>query len=239
MNAMYGPDSVANSPEESDNEEPAEKQLRGLLSEHMVMNPFEHKDFLPESSLTQLITKDRIRSCMPDAQEDLIGFVSDHAPRLFAILVYIQESGKDLNSAMKRFKAYALTDTHLPVPKVYEKEECSYNRSSAGGQQQSRATGVAQCSHDRALNAFHHKQWKHDKIRHFYNDQWMFLSPVFTKEKFEHNLKPRIILPFTRRGDGSGKGHFSQVQEIYLRADHQRIFPTVSLPQSTNRPPAE
>ncbi|ETI20037.1 hypothetical protein G647_09052 [Cladophialophora carrionii CBS 160.54] len=226
MNAVYGSESATNSPEESDNEEPAEKQLRGLLSEHMVMNPLDHKDFLPESSFKQLINRDRIRICMPGVKEDLIEFVSDHAPRLFAIVVYIQEFGKELSSAMTRFRKHGLTDGHLPIPNINEKGVCSYNRSSPGREQHSRLTAVTQCSHSRALDALHHKQWKHDKIRQLYSDQWMFLSPVFTKEKFEHNLDPRIVLPFTRRGGGSGKGHFSEVREVYLRADHQRIFPT-------------
>jgi serine/threonine protein kinase len=54
--------------------------------------------------------------------------------------------------------------------------------------------------------------------------QWIFLAPVFTKEKFHHELENKSCFPFMIRHNPEGKGHYSSVCKVEIHGAHQTVF---------------
>jgi hypothetical protein len=71
--------------------------------------------------------------------------------------------------------------------------------------------------------------WDYDNVSDFYESQWLFLAPFFTKEKFVYELDDACPLPFTSINPRSEKmTAFSIVQEATIHPGHQSIIPSVS-----------
>jgi hypothetical protein len=165
---------------------------------------------------------------LPGASDGLVKFVCYHSKRVFLNLVWSCDGDQDLASVIKRFRAFGLTDKHLPIENIAIKGKCKAKpvwESSANSQEEE----VPGCTHDTILNVFHYDLWESCTIERFHENQWKFLSPVFRKADFKQKLDISVILPFTWVSEkGQWKeGHFSTVCEAKLRADHQDEFPLV------------
>jgi hypothetical protein len=73
------------------------------------------------------------------------------------------------------------------------------------------------------------KDWDYDNVSDFYESQWLFLAPVFTKQQFVYELDDACPLPFTSINPLSEKmSAFSIVQEATIHPGHQSIISSVS-----------
>jgi len=71
--------------------------------------------------------------------------------------------------------------------------------------------------------------WSYDDISLFCDSQWMFLAPIFTKDRFVYELQGTCPLPFTSiNQDSTRMSAFSIVQETTIHPAHQNIISLVS-----------
>ncbi|RSL60543.1 hypothetical protein CEP53_005419 [Fusarium sp. AF-6] len=61
----------------------------------------------------------------------------------------------------------------------------------------------------------------------FYDKQWCFLSPIFTKERFRYKFSKFHRLPYTTTGKKANPGasHYSKVKERSIHAKHIDLWP--------------
>ena len=225
--------------------------LANRLAKCMVFNGHQQKYFLPKAAFARLITEKCIQKCLRGASSELIEFVRENATKIFAIVVYIGISGPELHITMRSFQEHGLNDEMLPVKnmrcnaeeKSDDEEESDDEKSSDDeeinvGVEKYKGEGEVTCSHHRALSVFHRLPWGGARFQHFYEAQWKFLSPVFTKDNFIYCLEPECVLPIKELEDEAGRGHFSRVNPAMLRADHWEVLPMVRPPAKTQIDPS-
>ncbi|KPM36558.1 hypothetical protein AK830_g10019 [Neonectria ditissima] len=170
------------------------------------------KQFLPESSISQLVTEKNVKELIPKASPELIQFVCREARRVFLTLAFCWcgDFMDPLLDITEEFQDCGLSDEWFPIENITITEKCEMMVEECED---------VQCRHHPSLDAFH--DWNSFYVSRFYNDQWQFASPVFTENQPKQILHARSILPITwvnREGKG---GHFSEVSEAKLRFDHQ------------------
>ncbi|KAM0332207.1 hypothetical protein ACHAQA_002482 [Verticillium albo-atrum] len=69
-------------------------------------------------------------------------------------------------------------------------------------------------------------KWDLDDIDMFGLRQWTFLAPVFSPEKFHHELEDDTCLPFIIHHSHRDRGHYSSVYEVAIHKAHQTVFPS-------------
>lgn len=173
--------------------------------------------FLPRNCLSKLLQIDRIKECMPTAEDTLIKLVADEATLVFATILRSNcgsyGSKLLLQSIVEMCLQHGLCDRRLPIPDVPTSE---YDQEAI------RATRPE-------LQAFDY--WGDDSWgiwESFYNTQWTFLAPTFTRARLEHTLPARTILPFTGYAEEVSSGNFGSVSKAYLHANHVEGFDEVS-----------
>lgn len=160
------------------------------------------KDFLPEGCIGDLITEEAVleelpalNSETPDGKE-LLGFIQKDARKVFAIAVHSGLTGAELCDAMKLFKCNNFHDGCLPIKDIR--------------------------SNKQNLNLFRRKPWNKTRVYNFYEKQWKFLAPVFSKNKFKHDLPPESILPFIWMSSTVKEGTFSQIFQVKIHESHHK-----------------
>jgi hypothetical protein len=161
------------------------------------------QDFLPESYIAELITKETIIEKLNNDDFDpshgknheLVSFILESANRVFAITVMCGCRGSYLHKVMRQFKQYNFQDASLPL--------------------KSDTLSVLPC--------FDNRYWNVLEKRRFLDVQWTFLAPVFSrKEFFRLELESEHILPFTFVSKETKEGAFSQVPQITIHPSHQK-----------------
>jgi serine/threonine protein kinase len=178
------------------------KQARLKSSEH-------DRNYLPYSCLTKLISKSTVQSILQSPS--LEKWVLSDAKRVFAILVVLDIV--DL-SVIRALKNSNFNDEHLPIQLHADKTNpCPVALSESNGD-------------DRVLNGFrNHDTWDFDSVSKFYDEQWVFLAPVFEGSK-EYDLSYSTPLPFLKKSGPLGKGAFGVVYQVQIHCAHQRFFDT-------------
>ncbi|KAL2128804.1 hypothetical protein VTI74DRAFT_8610 [Chaetomium olivicolor] len=171
-------------------------------------------EFVPEGSLTPVVSKEAIRWGLDDDDlewtkelDDLVEFIHARAKKLFAITVrYIGLEPSSLRKAMRLFKDGpngGFTDDNLPVEPQEEDK-------------------------DHILASFNGKLrrpiWTDVRIDIFCTNQWKFLAPILnvaTKHQYNHDFERACILPFTKRYEAeSDRGAFGQVYKYGIHPNH-------------------
>ncbi|KAI3324604.1 HET-domain-containing protein [Xylariaceae sp. AK1471] len=213
---------------------PNKKPLRdfqGIIVSALTSSGFDGR-FLPQSALSSLIGNADLGVLLPRASEDLIKFVRRDAPRVFlTIALSLDVSGDELVEVVKSFQERRFTDKALPVENIELHMRC-LDRESDVRCKCPECTllcekGGVSCAHDKVLNVFHNEDWGSSTFGNFYNNQWIFSAPVFKKSNFRQfntELPEKTILPFTWKSTKPHSGHFSNVFEAKLHADHQDEF---------------
>jgi hypothetical protein len=187
------------------------RAFREKISLSLVESQLDQLEFLPEGEFSKLVTEDEVGSLLPGASPRLVKFVSQDARKVFLIIVMCCDLSDDLLSIVNTCQELGMTDTRLPIENIAKNGTCrSYD-----------ASATRRCTHDKALNIFHHRPWDSNTVKRFFNEQWTFCSPVF-KSKIQPKLKPNCRLPFTWVNDFYKDGHFSTVREARLHADHHQ-----------------
>lgn len=170
--------------------------------------------YLPEKRLLEMVTRERIKSILPDAIDDLVDFILEDGLRLFVVAVNSLSIASHIMEAMRVFQTHGLHDEDLPIEEI--DTVCKAIPTSEGP-----SSDTADCSHDNKMDAFHHYPWTWKNRRSFCTEQWGVLVPRLTMNQFE-KFETNRILPITQKNARSvGGGHFSQVFKAKLLAEYQ------------------
>lgn len=181
----------------------------------LVYSPLENKSFVPNGALEELITFDTITSTLaavglPAAELLLLArAIVERGRRVFAILVFINQVS-DIKTLFKE----GFTDEMLPV--AYQAEGDSW---------QVRSYIPNSDNLDQGKVWVFFQDWKKSTIFSFCERQWMFLSPVFSKDQFKYFLHRDAILPFVSAKGQTKQSYFSMVFHVKVHAAHQRFEP--------------
>jgi len=204
--------------------DPSEQQhclesIRDHVEEKEIKSHFGNR-FVPEDSISELIKKVKLESLFPD--KGLAEFVRSKARKVFLITVVSMDSNNsELVQIMKIFREKGLSDEMLPIPELHKNGECIH-RTIAKTEYHSRSN-QDRCRHPSCLSAFHQKPWTRQKFGYFYGHQWLFTAPVFSTSncsKYTKELPENTVLPVTWRNPTPRSGHFSDVYEAEIHADH-------------------
>jgi hypothetical protein len=80
----------------------------------MVESAFDAKEFLPNGSLSTILTRPVMEGCLLNASPELLDFTWSQGRKHFAILISIGYLGDQLQSTMEQFKSHRFTDSELP-----------------------------------------------------------------------------------------------------------------------------
>ncbi|KAI1122380.1 hypothetical protein F5Y10DRAFT_254264 [Nemania abortiva] len=186
----------------------------------LVYSPLENKSFVPNGALEELITFETITSTLATAglpDRELIclaNVIVEKGRRIFAILVFINQ----LNEIGTFFNE-GFTDDMLPV--AYQAEGDSWKVRSY-------IPNSDDLDREKVWVFFQH--WKKSTIFSFCERQWMFLSPVFSKEQFKYFLHRDAILPFVSAKGQTKQSYYSMVFHVEVHAAHQRFETTINRP---------
>jgi hypothetical protein len=181
----------------------ASQALRTRIAKAKIMSAMDHRAFVPTSSIHELITEESIKLELSHTRllpQSLSRFILPFIlSKASKIFAILVYIKKTEN--IEDFWFRGLSDEVLPVA----------------------IPGLA------ALELSVFNSWDFDNVSDFYEAQWLFLAPIFTKEKFVYELEDACPLPFTSINPRSEKmSAFSIVQEATIHPGHQRIIPSVS-----------
>lgn len=192
--------------------------LKEQLSDARIESCLDRKRYVPESRIHELITENNIKAELNRLEirvtTELMNFVLENAKRLFAILVYSNMTKKITGCCEHKFM-----DGHLPV--IGPDAHNGYRFSSLSEQQ---PFGV---SIDDASVAL----WEWDKADFqvdFYENQWLFVVPVFNRTRYRYKFHREHILPFVSVGtEKERSGGFSRVSPVTIHPAHQQGYSSV------------
>jgi hypothetical protein len=155
--------------------------------------------FLPHSFLSEFITEAAVAEELEenldiDNDSDLVNFIVESAKKVFATAIISAIDGSNLYMLMKRFQEKKFDDRCLPLK---------------------RDTMLA-------LPCFQGKFWNKLRTHNFLRNQWVFLTPVFSKSQFKiFELEPEHVFPFTWVSNDAKKGTFNNVYQVTIHESHQ------------------
>lgn len=195
--------------------------LRDRLLYSFTLGKWDNKAYLPESSLTYLITPKNVRADQANATPDLVDFICTKATRVFVTVLMCLDSETyelDVVPTMSLMQRHGFTDQFLPISRS---TFAHFSDSSSSG-----AAHRIDCSHDAALDVFHDTAFTKASLRQFFHTQWKFLAPIFTEGSQQMQLSDECPLPITNIKLG-GVENDSWVYKVQIHPDHQRILPAV------------
>jgi hypothetical protein len=188
------------------------------------------RDFAPKGSIDDVITRKSILMEMDvddptDDDELLVDNILEKAKKVFAIAVHIGLDGSNLRKAMASFKSNGFADKDLPIS--YTMRENAVNQPNDHAMDPSNTHQVVARSRSSASGTnipasfdISRRPWNRGRIYNFFEAQWKFLAPVFSTDKFNHDLEPLCILPFVSKDSDIDKGSFGQVSKFEIHPDH-------------------
>ncbi|KAI0140487.1 hypothetical protein GGR57DRAFT_425286 [Xylariaceae sp. FL1272] len=191
----------------------APDRVRDLLPRSYAVSRFNSdrgEDFLPasfverllpdEDTITREIGQKNLETIPSHKSQRLVEWIQDEAPRLFLILIQMNLGEDLLFKSMKAFKRKKLTDSDLPL----DHPTCDSTSCPKG-----------QCT------IFPLREQGAWYRRAFGITQWIFLSPVFKRDKSDYDCHHKAILPFIQKGiENASTGGFSTVYKVTIHADH-------------------
>lgn len=174
------------------------------------------ESFAPEDT-EAAITHEVELDATAESLSQLVQYVHDPrqpAKRLFLALLMI-----DSVSTLKSFYRSEFCDRDLPV----HHESC-YRKGDGG--HQSHYYVVSTPSESKEWSFF--SSWSENNVEAFERAQWMFLAPVFTRDKFEYPINQDYPLPITWKAPEPKYGYSSSVYEVEMHEAHQQVLSNVS-----------
>ncbi|KAK7178832.1 heterokaryon incompatibility protein [Paraphaeosphaeria sporulosa] len=172
-----------------------------------------HVPFLPEGKIEHVFTKTKLTQelrrydrsrveklgknpCSDTYLNELSDWIYQHGKKVLAITLYCAFDEADTMVAMGMFRKYNFGDNELPVGEFEE-------------------------APDHILKAFPRKYWTQIRRQHFYDHQWKFIVPVFTRARYDYDLDPKEIFPFTLDSSTLPKvGAFGAVYKARFHEKH-------------------
>jgi len=183
--------------------------LQEKILARLVYCQFDKKDFLPQSSLDELITTESIEEELRSAGLAMLSAdIFKNARKVFTVLVYIGMVG-----AMESLHGEGFADEYLPVELVSKRD--GYTMVS---RQNSRRS-------EKIFRSFNRDPWNSMKRKAFLDYQWLVQSPVFESGQ-HYSLDTHCILPFISDARQIARSYFSKVFEVQVHPAHQHVFRT-------------
>ncbi|CAH0003415.1 unnamed protein product [Clonostachys byssicola] len=200
-----------------DDEELAE-ELDGMISENYC-----GKKYMPSKWMEAYTSEAVVKSILgsryePPLVPDLVSYVL-HSPAKKLLLLLALCQALHCLPAMKNF---GLNDDYLPVT-IIRKPGTKGLIRKLGDHEGGR--GDFPVPHD----------WNPSMRGSFERNQWLFLAPVFTEDRFHHELHSDTPLPFLpmETSPQPKLGGFSTVLEVHVDTSHQRVITTYGQPNSS------
>jgi len=197
----------------------AVESLREKIQAGLVRSEFDRKEFLPIKVFRKLLNKQTISACFPAAPEDLINWINDEGRRVFAtVLLCTGLDSSALLSLLESFHRQKFRDTELPIahscpPECINEDKLHIHTLS-----------------DTHLLSFSNPFWKSYMIRLFYQNQWVFLSPIFREDASAHSaphpgsvLHKDSVLPFTSLNGVVQQHEFYTIYHASMPIEHQSV----------------
>ncbi|KAI1121969.1 hypothetical protein F5Y10DRAFT_255134 [Nemania abortiva] len=174
-----------------------------IISQALEPSTFDTRPekYCPQNKFEEFVTKEAIskhfENDLPDdkpGRRELVRWIYDKARKIFFIMVVSGFTNIETLTALRRIRADGLTDECLPISKPRSDD------------------GVTEI-------------WESESITqrdNFFDKQWRFIIPVFSKSQFHHDLQPETILPFEEIDNGYiSQGGFSHVRGFKVHPAHQ------------------
>ncbi|KAJ3962809.1 hypothetical protein N0V92_000497 [Colletotrichum tropicale] len=206
---------------DSDSESDDSPSLGDQLFSYLVESKFDSKrEFLPEGYIDKVISHSAIQDelffgmKLDGDDKALINFIHAHSKKVFATAYYALGGvgGSSLLDTMVYFRRHNFTDRALPINDIQKVDETRKAKS--------KLPFPFDFNEDPRLQ----RVWRRMHIRSFYQNQWKFLAPVFSRERFHHTLHPDVILPFVWNSTVTKEGRFSKVHQVEIHKGHQRLL---------------
>ena len=190
------------------------------LDRNLLRCPISDRQFLPLNVLDELITADNVLASVNAAARrksnasqfscnlKFAAGVVEKAKKLFAVLAFIGHE-----HAISDLLSEGLTDEDLPILRQPTMTRLSVESRDSGS-----------TTH----KAF--QSWKPQDFRHFENDQWLFLAPVFDSTGKHLKLTGECAFPFLSPSQRIRDSVNSEVVQCSVHPHHYR--PLVGVPLS-------
>jgi hypothetical protein len=188
----------------SDSSSNSEESLGSQIVKKFQKSVFDKRDFLPIGCIDTLITESNVIKELAFSQEEMkessstkvLNFVLKEGKNIFAIILIVGLKGKDLRKALSQFRRSKFGDASLPITDEIKNQLPFFGVPAK-------------------------KPWDDVLIRRFCEEQWLFLSPVFSEEKLNLQLHANDILPFICQDDDVKSGAFGEVHQVTVHPSHQ------------------
>lgn len=184
----------------------------------MIMYDDRHH-FLPDNVLRELICRETVLTALERERRrlqtnisDLADFICNHAPKLFASLVWNESM-----TSIDDFYRCKIDDTKLPLElKIIEQDGETWINVFEY------KFGQLNVIED---HPFHEPGWSDIFIGNFRdNAQWFFQSPVFYGHQFRYHFHDRARMPFISETHVSQReSHFSVVEQWQVHRNHLQL----------------
>ncbi|KAJ8131727.1 hypothetical protein O1611_g1897 [Lasiodiplodia mahajangana] len=177
-----------------------EKSLSDLIvSQALEPSTFDTRPekYCPRDKFDAFVTEEAIARQLVNGRRELVRWIYNNARKIFVIMVVSGFRNEEVLTVIRRIRANGLTDDCLPISKP--------NNDDGPNPQQLLWEGESITQRD-----------------NFFDKQWRFIIPVFSKTQFHHDLQPETILPFEEIETSSiNQGGFSHVRGFKVHPAHQ------------------
>ena len=216
--------------------------LDSRIEKRLERSAFSKRRFLPQDAFEKLLTRGNIQKELKENgidNEELLDFIVERGRKIFAILVR-----SSLVKHVSTLQEHLITDRYLPVEqdgsqvtslsgpsmddpaldwfRTWRSEAVSSYSDSSNDEDLSDEADIS--SDDECIHGGVDKS----EIRKFCEAQWLFLSPVFTKESIMEELHQDCPLPFLEYDAKTGGG-YSTLYEGVIHQAHQTVLIEVSV----------
>ncbi len=213
-------DLVGSESESSDDETTSLKE--NILDATWANN--QHQIFLPADMIDKLSTPAIVQSELEDEdvpiRPELIQFASGPGKRVFLTLVFVENI-----AALPSLYSAGFSDADLPIG-----WDGRFPNTKTGFVSVSTLDPRTNAPNSLKVTPFSVQDWKPLSLLRFAKDQWIFLAPIFTEEKFRYTFYPKQPLPFVPflRGEDNDKdGFFSRISQIRVHSAHREVSSTL------------
>ena len=192
--------------------------LKEMILDEMCENT-DYQTFLPADMIENLTTPALVESELEKEgvpfSPELVQFASGPGKRVFLTLVFVEHV-----AVLPSLFSEGFSDADLPI----DFDRRSWKKMTAF-LPVTTLDPRTNAPNNRKVTRFSVQDWESlGRLEKFVSDQWLFLAPIFTKEKFRYSLFRKQRLPFvpSSRGEVNQKdGFFSQVSRVQVHRAHR------------------
>src|SRR3569833_505524 len=161
-----------------------------------------------------------------DDADRLVAYASGRGKLVFLTLTYIENL-----QAIDSLRQNGFDDSHLPVGYAKRKSEKKIPGRKRILYDIGPLDEVSNLLRPTRWDSFLNTDlWSNRTLETFELYQWLFLAPIFTKDRFQHVFSEKRPLPFIRKEGAPKVGFFSRVYQVEIHEAHQHVLVRPSQP---------